>query len=219
MKDRMKSVKTLGLATVAFAAVAMCLGAGPASATVLCKSNKDTNTCGAANQIGKGSSIMGTLATGTELIVETSPGGTLVDTCTASTLKGSIASAGSATTTVTLPVAKADLTFPTCSVKTDSIAGGELEIHWIPGTDNGTVTIKEFEIGIVFLGENCVYGFPKNFTDLGDLKGGNPAKLAFTYKIEKKNMCLWGPLELRLNATYAFTEAGMGNTTMYVTSG
>jgi len=159
----MKYLKILGLAAVA--AMALMAFAGSASATVL------RSTSGI---LPAGTEIDASLKAGTSASLTDTAGHTLV-TCTASTVKGKTANAGSATETVKGTVEKANLTFGTettkCTVTVTTTEGGELEIHWISGTTNGTLTAKGFKIDIntVLFGV-CTYIAGEGI-DLGTLTG------------------------------------------------
>src|SRR5690242_744555 len=91
--EDMKHLAKLGLAAVAAAALMAFLGAGTASATVLCKNNLNTETCSEKYPVGTvgvasltGSGVMETLS------------GTVVNTCTSSTAKETLQNEGSSTT-------------------------------------------------------------------------------------------------------------------------
>jgi hypothetical protein len=166
----MKYVKMLGLAAVAAAALMAFVGAGTASATVLCKEAK---TSGCTNDYASGTSIEATLEGSAELVA----GGFIEDTCTGSTIKGKTSSTGGASSTV--GGSASALTWSNCSLTTTTSKLGTLEIHHITGTDNGTLTASGFEVTIAQIFGNCVY---KSGTgnDLGTLKGGAPATISIS---------------------------------------
>jgi hypothetical protein len=89
-----------------------------------------------------------------------SSGGTLVNTCTASTIEGKTSTTGSATETVSAVLTA--LTFGGCNKKIAVLENGELEIHYIDEAGNatkGTLTLKGSSMTIeVFGGVSCVYG-------------------------------------------------------------
>jgi len=99
--------------------------------------------------------------------------GTLLATCTGGSVSGPITQTGSSTTTVKGTVAAAGLTWSGCSQTTHTLQGGELEIHHIAGTSNGTVTGTTFQWTTNILGVSCSYGLSTNDTmvHLGTLKG------------------------------------------------
>jgi hypothetical protein len=147
----MKYVKMLGLAAVAAMALMAFAGAGTASASVLCKTA--TNPCTSAYPNGE--TIEGTLekeTTATLRNTETS----IVNTCTGSSVKGSLTN-GSSTVTAKGSVTAANLTWSGCSASgTATVTPGELEIH-ATTNGNGTVTAKGFAVTQIFAGLSCSY--------------------------------------------------------------
>ncbi|HEX5592860.1 MAG TPA: hypothetical protein VFX35_05885, partial [Solirubrobacterales bacterium] len=110
--------------------------------------------------------------TGTATLTTT--GGILLDTCTGGGVHGTTANTGSATETVRGTVAKTGVTWFPCTKTTDTLEGGELEIHWISGTKNGTVTGKGFLVTVEVaaeLGGSCSYTLGTTMVDLGTLIG------------------------------------------------
>jgi hypothetical protein len=164
----MKYLKMLGLAAVAAMALMAFVGAGAASATVLCKV-KET-PCAAANEYPKGTVADGTLL-GTSAKM-TSTSGEIVETCTAGTVKGTLEVAGGPTATPRSGTGGATVTWSGCTHTMDTIKNGSIEIHHIAGTYNGTVIIKEVEttIDLGFLG-SCIYTYGAG-TDVGILTAG-----------------------------------------------
>ncbi len=160
----MKCIK-IGLAAVAAMALMAVVGAATASATQLDK----VTSGGAKDTLGVGSILHVTTAAGTTMNM-TDTAGNPIDTCKESTVNGSITNAGGAAATVSSAIT--DLTWNTCTAPTATIAGspGELEIHGITGTDNGTVTGKGTMITVKVFGVSCVYGTGTG-TDLGILTG------------------------------------------------
>ena len=167
----MKYVKMLGLAAVAAAALTAFVGAGTASATVLCKEGITTGCASAGKAYPAGTTVEASLEGSAELVA----GGFIEDTCTGSTIKGTTSTAGSSTTTVSGNATS--LTWSNCTFPTTTTKLGSLEIHWISGTDNGTLTASGFEVTIHQLFGDCVYSSGAN-NDLGTVKGGNPATIA-----------------------------------------
>ena len=159
----MKYVKMLGLAAVAAMALMAFVGAGSASATVLCKTT--TTPCGGGH-LAKGTPITAH-STHVEL---RSTGGLFQSTCKKSTVSGPTTTTGSSTETVKGSVAKADLTWGECSEPVETIEGGTLEIHHIAGTHNGTLTASGFKVKVTIGGIACYYGAGAA-TDLGIVTG------------------------------------------------
>ncbi len=156
----MKYIKMLGLAAVA--AMALMAFAGTASATVLESG---------ATKLGAGTEISASLATGTSARLTTTEGTTL-NTCTGSTISGKTSNAGGASETVKGSVEAKNLTWSGCNNTVDTIEGGELEIHHIAGTTNGTLTAKGFKVNveIPFFGTTCTYTTGAG-THMGTLTG------------------------------------------------
>jgi hypothetical protein len=199
----MKNLKMLGLAVVAAAALMAFLGAGTASATVICKNNLSTTACSEKYPVGtKGTA---SLAAGSSALLETT-GGTVLDTCTGSKIESSISDAGSATTTVKSGVST--MTFTGCTVSTVVINGGSAELHWISGTDNGTLTTFNTEVTVNtgFFGA-CTYGAPSTGIDVGTTVGGNPGSMmlstVFPLRKNESGLC---PSEARFTGKYVATS-------------
>ena len=170
----MKCLKTLGLAAVTAMAVMAFIGASSASATIFCKT-PETTGCTAGWIYLAGTAISASLDSGTSAILKTT-GGLIENTCTTSTMEGSMANAGGATETVRINIEASRLTFSNCSNTTDVLEGGELEVHWISGTDNGTVTAKHFKVTMLLAGITCTYTAGTE-TDIGTLTTGRPATI------------------------------------------
>ena len=163
----MKYLKMLGLAAVAAIALMAVVGASTASATQLDK----VTSGGAKDTLGVGTELHVSTAAGTTLNF-TDTAGNPIDTCKESTVKGSIAKPGGDTTTVN--VALSVFTWAGCTQTTSTVVIGELEIHGISVTDNGTVTGRNTKWTINVFGVSCVYGFGAG-TDLGILTGTTSA--------------------------------------------
>ena len=157
----MKHLKMLGLAAVAAMALTS-FAAGSASATVLCKT--ETNPCN--SKWLAGTELRFSLKSGTSAIWRGEFGETL-KTCTGADLRGKISNAGSATETVKIQISENSWTG--CTVPTVTLKLGELEIHSITGSTNGTMTMRgaEFTTNDSFFGD-CSYGTGTGI-DLGTL--------------------------------------------------
>ena len=127
----MKHLKMLGLAAIAAIAVVAFVGAGTASATVICKNNLSTEKCSEPYPVGtKGTaSLQGTMT------VTNTAGTTTYVTCSGSTVSSTLENAGSATTTVKSGLSS--ISWTGCSTTVDTIKAGSAELHHIAGTDNG----------------------------------------------------------------------------------
>ncbi len=168
----MKYVKMLGLAVVAALALTAFFGAGSAAATVLCKTAMTEGCAASGWDYPVGTEIDMSLEGST---FTRATNGTLLDTCTEGTLRGLTTNTGSSSQTVDWNLTH--MQSSSCSATTDSLVNGSLEVHWIPGTDNGTVTVTGTQVtkGLVF--GTCVYGPGASGADLGTLTGGSPATL------------------------------------------
>ena len=203
----MKYVKMLGLAAVAAMALMAFLGAGTASATVLCKEAK---TSGCTNDYGAGQAIKATTTTGTTAILETT-GGVVLDTCTGSEISGAITNTGGASATVSghIGPGTTGLKWGTCSRVTNTLKVGNLEVHHIAGTDNGTLTATGgIEVTINTIFGSCVFGTGEAL-DVGKITGGSPATIntekAVVPKISGNAAC---PTHGVWNAQFTLTEPG-----------
>ena len=195
----MKHVKILGLAAVAAMALMALVGASSASATTL-KSGATTVT-----------SIEATL-TETAKLSETN--GTVLDTCSQSTVSGT-------TTADSAPELKGsgNVTWGGCTVTTDTIKPGEVGITWIKTTEkeekegktslNGTVKSYGAEVTTAILGVSCIYGTPAGGLELGTLKGSETesATIAINKTVEfKSGPSLICPQSTVWNANYKVTN-------------
>jgi hypothetical protein len=188
----MKYLKMIGLAAVAAAALTAFLGAGTASATVLCETNVTTN-CGNSWEVKSGSALTFSAEGSTVL---TGPFGETIATCTGSNVAGNTTSTGSSATTVTGNITS--LTFTGCNrpVHVNTATTGTLEVHNIAGSDNGTVTSNDTTVTITnvpFLG-TCQY-LTKN-TDIGKVTGSlSAATFDIAASIPSENGCPTGTWE------------------------
>lgn len=83
----MNYLKMLGLAAVAVAALTAFLGAGTASATVICKTEPTAGVCPEGWDYSAGTKGKASLEKGTTAILR-STAGSIEDTCTESTVEG-----------------------------------------------------------------------------------------------------------------------------------
>src|SRR5262249_2710117 len=106
-------------------------------------------------------------------------------------------------------VTKANLTWGPvgagCTNKTETVSGGELEIHWIAGTDNGTVTASGFEVTVILAGLSCTFGVG-NGTSIGDLTGGHPAVMHVAVIVNKTAGSFLCPSTGGWEGTYTITN-------------
>lgn len=162
----MKYMKSFCLTMVITAALMAMAGAGTASATVLCATT--STPCTARYQAA---TAYDAEAVGNS-IFEIPGNGTELTNCKEGIMEGEFENEGGATKTTFIWLG--GIAWNECSAVTETVANGELEIHHIAGTDNGTVTALRTEVTIVFAGVDCVYGVGAA-TDLGTLTGGAEA--------------------------------------------
>jgi hypothetical protein len=211
----MKYAKMLALAAVAAGALMAFIGAGTASATVLCSTTIET--CPKAQDVPSGTTLDFSLKETTANLTQTN--GESIDKCSVSTVKGKTSNTGSATETVSGPIEV--LTWESCTFPTKTISLGKLEVHKIAGTSNGTVTqVKngekntEVTINTILFG-SCIFSVESG-TSIGDLKEGNPATFvanAVATKVTGGAAC---PTTAKWSATYTMTEP---KTTISVSEG
>ncbi|HET7455150.1 MAG TPA: hypothetical protein VFJ76_06485 [Solirubrobacterales bacterium] len=197
----MKHLKMIGLAAVAAAALMAFLGAGTASATVICKNNLNTNACSEPYPVGtKGKA---SLAAGSSALLETTAGEALV-TCTGSVIESSLKNAGSATTTVESNVST--MSFTGCTREVKVIKGGYAILHHIAGTDNGTLTTVETEVTVNgIFGTSCTYGAGTGM-DVGITVGGNPGSMSLNVVFPRTAGSFLCPADARFTGKYTATE-------------
>jgi hypothetical protein len=141
----MKYVKILGLAAVAAMALMAFVGAGTASATVLCSTNTSARWEETAANV--------------------------LETCTGGKIKGEITNAGSSTEAVKIKAT--EVSWTGCTVATTTNGLGSFEIQNITGTSNGTLNMSsgfKFTQNTVLFG-SCTYGSGTGI-DMGTLTGG-----------------------------------------------
>lgn len=206
----MKNLKMLVAASAAAAALVAILGAGTASATVLCSTTADP--CPAGQKWPVGTTLDWSIPSGQSLkLVDTS--GNVLDTCTTSTLKWTITNAGSATETVT--GVDEGTTFESCTFTTTTLLLGKTEIHKIAGTSNGTVTSDgKTEMTIQSPLGDCVYGYEAG-VDLGTVTEGIAAHTEVNIVMQKFSGVLC-PTTAKETGTYVLTAPT--NTTLSVSS-
>lgn len=154
----MKYLKTLSLAALAAMAMVIIAGVGSASATVLCK--EDKNPCGSAD-----------FPAGTEIKIEELPensllwkwGKTTIDECTKSEIVGKTTNTGGSGSAVVVELSS--FTWGSCSHSRELKKLGVMELDYKngPGSSIGTITLKELE----WKDGLCTYGHPN--IDIGDV--------------------------------------------------
>jgi hypothetical protein len=208
----MRYLKILGFTAAAAAALAATVGAGGASATVLCSTTVEL--CPEAQKWQAGTVLDWTVPAGGAIAVNDTSGNQL-DKCTVQTKKWKITAFGSATATVT-GVEEAT-TWENCTFPTKMLTLPKWEVHKIAGTSNGTVTADaadEMTINTVFFG-SCIYGASAG-SSIGEITEGDPAVLhtnAVTTRFGTNFAC---PSTSRLSGTLTLTTPV---TTLSVASG
>ncbi|HKF83856.1 MAG TPA: hypothetical protein VKB23_12960 [Solirubrobacterales bacterium] len=122
----MKPLEMLALLAAAVAVLLGVLGAGSASATVLCKENKDP----CLSKYPLGTVIKGELMSG-NMMVWTGVG----DTCKKSTFSGEVTNSGGVGSTVVVKLTS--LTWSECGRPHTAVKLGSLELHWQEGGYGG----------------------------------------------------------------------------------
>lgn len=199
----MKYLKMLGLAVIAAAALMAFLGAGTASATVICKVEPKSGVCPEGSDYPAGTKGKASLKRETKAVLETTSGETLA-TCTESTVEGTSKNTGGATETVESTLTS--LTWGGCSTKVVTLRPGLGQLHWIAGTNNGTLTTAGVEVTTGIFGVSCVYGAGALPIDAGTTVGGDPGSLAANTIVNKTEGGFLCPSTLRFTASYVATE-------------
>jgi hypothetical protein len=92
-------------------------------------------------------------------------------TCSEVEIEGKLESKGGASETIKQGVKPENVKWRKCSLTMDTIKGGEIEIHHIAGTDNGTVILRGIETTALIFGATCAYSYGTG-TDVGYITGG-----------------------------------------------
>jgi len=178
----MKYSKGLGIALLITGVLAI-HGAEHATASILCE-----NTSTPCNMPWKTFQLLNfSLVKGQTATLATT-GGILEDTCSGSTVSGSVTNVGSSTATPVIAVQTAGLGWTGCTNTTKTLTGGEIEVHNIAGTDNGTATAKGFAVTVLMSGLDCAYGASTGI-DLGELtiSTGTDAVLHVNTTVKRNN--------------------------------
>lgn len=200
----MHYLKMLGLAAVAAIVVMAVAGAGSASATVICKTEPVEHVCPAGWDYPAGTEGTASLKAETTMVLES--GSTTLDTCRSSRVTGVSLNTGGASETVnsTLTTLSFGSESLPCTKTTDTINPGTGELHWIPGTNNGTLTTKEAEVTINTIFGTCVYGTGAAL-DMGTVVGGT-GSLNIDATVPKISGNFACPSNATLTAEYVATE-------------
>lgn len=204
----MKQLKMLGLTTMAAMALTAAVGAGTASATVTCKTEPTPVTCPIGWAYPGNTMLHLTQNVGTTARFEDTSGFVLA-TCTTSTMTATSENEGAAAETVRYLVNETTwgAKETECTSEVVTLERGSLELHWIEGTANGTLTSKNAKITIksATFG-SCVYGTGAGI-DLGKITGGKPAIVDINAVLPRvTGSGLLCPETIKLVATYTMTE-------------
>jgi hypothetical protein len=209
----MKYLKMLALTAIAVMGLMASLAAGTASATVLCEDTVAAGTdCGASGSgttpVAEKKEIDLTMKNETSLLM-TGPFGEVLTKCTSlGTMNGNTGSAGAGagSTFETVLINIFELTFVGCSHPVTVKTAGNLEIHHITGSDNGTLTSNGLTVTIHEVPAFGSCSYSTNKTDLGILTGtsvtGGPPVLDISTTLSSENCA-----NATLTATYKYSGA------------
>jgi hypothetical protein len=205
----MKYAKTLGLATIAAAALMAFMGAGAASAaSVLCS----TQTAPCSSKWAEGTNLTFSQSTSI-LLKETGSQGETLDTCKNSSIE-SLMSNGTSTSNA---IGAFFWNWFACTWTTTTITSADLEIS-SAFAHNGLVKARfepKVTISIPFFG-SCVYGVASG-TTLGTITEGKPATFDFNAVAQK-----WSGSSITCpetaNWSGSYTQTTPSNTTLSVES-
>lgn len=162
------------LAVVAATALMAFVGAGGASATVLCTTTPTNKDCPKGEDYAAGTQIIASAKT--SVVLEDTEGNT-VTTCAGGSLKGKTTNTGSATETVDGP--NEELVWSNCKASVVTNELGSFEIH-ADEKHNGVVTGKVIGITLVTpLFVSCVYGSGSS-APLGTIASGETRRSTST---------------------------------------
>lgn len=139
----MRLMKMFALSVLALTVGA---GVGTASATELYKWKNGVER----ETLSQGTTVTNSFTSSVTFV--NTAGNIYLNTCTGGEFSGTTSTTGSATTTVVLPLSS--LTWSECLEPTSTTVKGEIEIHHIPETTNGTLTLKNTTIKIT----SSIYG-------------------------------------------------------------
>jgi len=162
----MKYLKMFGLAAVAAAALMAFAGAGSASATVLCHGAE--SPC--STPWTKGTEVEFQITSGTTARWFTTQNIT-INECSSGSLRGTITKAGSSSETVVISVGSGSggFNWSSCTTNQETVEGGEIEIHSISESTNGTLTMKGFSFRTNTVQYGICYYTAGSGVDLGTI--------------------------------------------------
>jgi hypothetical protein len=208
----MKSIKMLGLSlAVALVATAL-LGAGSASATVLCK--KASSPCGAGNAYPAGTQVNATLATGTTALISFGTWSSDKIECSGAQMQfTSNAEQGfplTGTSKWSINSGCLYKTLNTTSACSVYMTGGTttVNLNSVTGTNNGKATISGEPLKLAHsctpIGVECRFSAAAP-SALFELVGGNPATVKEAVHLTSEPS-VWCPPGIDVSATYTVTS-------------
>jgi len=163
-----------------------------------CKNNE--NPCPKANRYGTGTKVSAALKTGTAFTLK-GAGGETINSCSGSSLEGSVTGAGGSGEAASIDVSTASFKECSSAITPESLSWHS-EITRPEGSSSGTETFSNLRMQMTIFGVSCVYGGKVAFA----LKGGTQAELiaegASIGKISGGFLC---PSTLSLTATYVLS--------------
>lgn len=193
----MRKAMLFGL-MAALVAVLGVVGAGAASATVLCKNEECTETYPVGTK-------MHAEQVGTSVFKN---GSEVVDECSESVIEGELENAGGSTQTPAFKVQ--GQTWTICKGMVITVKKGVIELHVIipktPPIKDFTITGSNGEVTIDINGVSCNYTTAAGGTDLGIYTGGNFPSLDIKAKTKKSAGSFLCPAEVTWEAEYKATS-------------
>lgn len=192
----MKNLKMLGLAVVAALALIAIVGAGSATATVLCK--KNVTPC-EGEAYGEKTAFKATVDKTLEFKFELGGGMSYSYTCTGSTMEGEITNAGAEKQNVIINLETFTLTNCSCP-ETAVLNVPSLAVEWTEGTMNGDVTTANLNVTFKCMG-HCRYGDGK----IGVLTGGAMGTIDLSGSLKKLEGGITCPASAKWIGSYTVT--------------
>ncbi|MGN6586604.1 MAG: hypothetical protein ACTHKT_03915 [Solirubrobacterales bacterium] len=196
----MKHSKSLGLTVAAALTLMAFLGAGSASATVLCKA-AEKEGCGASGQDYNAKTIIkAAFEEGTGVTFRVS--GETISACVESEYEAETANTGGVGA-VTGSVKK--FTLGICTpIEIHVVETGKFEITWQNGSVNGNFIGTGYKISMVIGGGNCTYG--PSAEPMGTLTGGAMGTIDVHTTLNKKEGGVLCPTTMVMEAAYTVTS-------------
>jgi hypothetical protein len=191
-----KRVSILALAAVAALALTAAIGAGTASATVLCKSNA-SETCPSLDLYGNETKLSASLEWGTNLTIETGRG-EIIYQCKESKIEAQVSDAGGEGKAVTTK--DSAYSFGGCTGKATLLKAGKWEIK-SSGSGNGEIIDWGTVLQIEVLGFTCEYEFAHN----SELRGSSSLPKIYVHGHLERVGTYYCPPNLWMSGTYNVT--------------